>query len=150
MAGDFNELLKSIGFGGADAANQEGLISRKADVARGGVDLQAYDDRQALNASLEGRGVFNSGEALTRNARLELGVANQKSAIDVAEADDFLNLQRSVQQQQAQADAQDRAFNLQVELANRQYQMQKDQIARQAAAEKARDDAYMSSLGRNY
>lgn len=147
MAGNFDELLSSLGFGAADAAAQEGLISRKADLAKGNVDLQAYDDRLGLNANLEGRGVLNSGEGLLRNARLELGVANQKSQIDVAAADDYLSMQRGLEQSQAQKDAQDRQFNLQVELANRQYEMQKRQIQAQTEAQRRADEA---QYGRNW
>lgn len=148
--GSFDDLLSSLGFGAADAANQEGLIARKAALGRSQIDLQADEDRQTLNAGYEGRGVFNSGEALLGNARLEGKIANQKSAVDIAAADDYLGLQRQLQQEQAQKEASDRAFNLQVELANREYQTRKQQIEQQAAAQKRYDDAYLGQLGRNY
>jgi hypothetical protein len=94
--------------------------------------------------------VYGSGEALLGNARLEASVANQMSGLDIAAADSYLGLQRDLQREQAQKQSEDRSFNLQVELANRQYDMQRQQVAAQADSQRRYDEAYARSLGRNY
>lgn len=148
--GTFDSLLSSLGFGAADAANQEGLIARKADLGKSMVTNQAAQDTKNLNAGYEGRGVLTSGEALTGNAQLQSDTANKMSQIDIATADDTLGLQRNLQQAQAQKDVTDRSFNLQVELANRDYQQKQAQISQQAASQQRYDEAYLNSMGRNY
>jgi hypothetical protein len=150
MADPYAELLNSIGFGAADAASEEGVISRKRELGQSQVELNADEERQQLNAGYEGRGVYGSGEALLGNARLEANVANQMSGLDIAAADSYLGLQRDLQREQAQKQSEDRSFNLQVELANRQFDMQRQQVAAQADSQRRYDEAYARSLGRNY
>ena len=150
MAETFQELLGSIGFGAADAAAGESMITRKRDVAVAGVDIEADTRRRELAAGHEGRGVFGSGEALMDNARLEAEMANKTSQIDVAAADDYQKLMRDLQRDKAQKEASDRAFNLQVDLANRDWQMKMDQVRKQDAAQARYDEAYLGYMKRDW
>jgi hypothetical protein len=152
MAETFDALLNSLGFGASNAAQQEGIISRKTELGKETVGLGAEEERRQLNAGYEGRGVFGSGEALLGNARLEASTANKLSALDIAGADEYLALQRQLQQDQAAKEAGDRQFNLQVELANRQYDMQRQQIAAESESRRRQDEAYerAQAAARNY
>lgn len=127
MAETYDQLLSSLGFGAADAALEQGQIARKVELGKSMQAISYDDQRRGLAADLEGRGVTSSGEANLGYARLEANNANQLAAIDIGAADSLIALQRRVQQQKANQEANDRAFALQQEMANRQYELQKQQ-----------------------
>lgn len=131
MADSFQNLLNSIGFGAADAAAETGLIQRKLELGRDMAGNDADDKRRNLATDYESRGVSSSGEANLGYARLEADSANVLSGLDIAAADSTLAVQRRLEQEKAQKEANDRALALQQQLAEQQFALSREQMAAQ-------------------
>ena len=127
----FDQLLSSIGFGAADASAEIGLVDRKRELGRSMVGLDFDEQRRTLDTDLESRGVLSSGEANLGIARLEANESNKLSQLDIAAADERLGIQRRVQQEKAQKEAEARALALQESLAQQQFALSRDQMAQQ-------------------
>lgn len=105
MADNYNSLLASIGFPAADAAYQVGQIQRKTETGAADIKAAGVEERQAIDYGLEGRGVYGSGERITRQAKQQGQEARRLSNLELAAADDLYGIQRDMNQQQAEQQA---------------------------------------------
>lgn len=114
----FEELLSTIGFAGADAADSLGRAYRDRERTRYDIGLAGEEERRGINASMEERGLINSGArgmTLARQAGRETAALTDA---DIAFGDTVNGVQRDITR--AQAEEQARQAALTAERSNRE------------------------------
>lgn len=114
----FEELLSTIGFAGADAADSLGRAYRDRERARYDIGLAGEEARSGINSSMEERGLLNSG---ARGMELARQAGRETAALtdaDIAYGDTVSGVQRDISR--AQAEEQARQAALAAERSNRE------------------------------
>jgi hypothetical protein len=107
MAGSVEELLAAIGFPGADALSELGVIGRQLDIGRETLRQSGESEREGINASYESRGLYNSGARGKSLAKQRASETQRGSALEASAAGDVAGLQRFLTQQETLAEAGD-------------------------------------------
>ena len=128
MPDAYAQLLDSLGFNAADAAQQTGQVQRNLEFEKARIAQTGEDQRRGLKADAEARGVLSSGEYHRRGARQRADEAGAYSQAEVGAADHIQGINRELQRAKAQAElaAKERAMGLEA-------QAQSQRLAEQAA-----------------
>lgn len=133
----FDELLKAVGFTAADGAARISRAQRDLNRGVGDLALAGEEQRGAINANAEERGVYNSGERGLSLARQ----AGQESAayadLEAAYADEVAGVNQGIMRAIAQEDARKEMLAAQRGIRESDYQAELDLIRRGAGADMA-------------
>lgn len=122
MADSYAQLLDALGFNAADAASQTGQVQRNLEWQQSQIRQQGVDQREALEANAESRGIISSGEYEKRKTRQRSDEAGAMSQAEVGAADRLQAIQRELTRSKAQS-----------ELAKREQALAAEQQAQQIA-----------------
>lgn len=134
MADSYAQLLDALGFNAADAAQQTGQAQRNLEFQQSQIRQSGEDQRDALKADAEARGVISSGEYEKRKVRQRSDEAGAMTQTEIGAADRLGAIQRELTRSRAQAELAKREQSLaaaaqqqSMSLAQQQAQTQYDQ-----------------------
>lgn len=154
MADSYAQLLDALGFNAADAAQQTGQTQRSLEFQQSQIRQSGEDQRDALEADAEARGIISSGEYEKRKVRQRSEEAGALSQSEIGAADRLSAIQRELQRSKAQAELSKREQSLaaaaqqqSMALAQQQAQSQYDQYMQLLSASQVPATGGISASG---
>lgn len=133
MSDPYAQLLDSLGFNAADAAHATGQAHRDKMTAHSQIRLSGEDERDALKASAESRGVLSSGEYTKNIAKQRAREGSRLAQADTAAADRVSTIERELKRNRAQHQLRMEERNQSRLIGDRSHQLAVDQFNAQKA-----------------